>query len=218
MTAPTDETDHGEDDALAVPEDDAQAPASAEITDPAARVRAHTKLIALAAGRGGTGRSLLAANLAVYLAQAGKKVVALDADPAGGPLHQLQPRLVRCARPLGQVAVDAAADDVLPGGAPALRAGDDMVQVQLGARQLAPAVLAHVAVAHVDVVAREAHLGLRDAVVKLKHDDARHPDRPVHGANEVVAAVDFDGQLRPALEVEGLELRVDDARDTEIEQ
>ena len=32
---------------------------------------------------------MLAANIAVYLAQAAKKVVALDADPAGGPLHQL---------------------------------------------------------------------------------------------------------------------------------
>ena len=46
-------------------------------------------LIAFAAGRGGTGRSLIAANVAIYLAQAGKKVVAVDADPAGGPLHQL---------------------------------------------------------------------------------------------------------------------------------
>ena len=47
------------------------------------------RLIAFASGRGGTGRSLLAANVAVYLAQAAKKVVAIDADPAGGPLHQL---------------------------------------------------------------------------------------------------------------------------------
>ena len=52
---------------------------------PHSRVR----LIAFASGRGGTGRSLLAANVAVYLAQAAKKVVAIDADPAGGPLHQL---------------------------------------------------------------------------------------------------------------------------------
>ena len=91
MTAPPDETDHGEDDALGVPEDDGRGPASADSTDTdiAARLRPRAKLIALAAGRGGTGRSLLAANLAVYLAQAGKKVVALDADPAGGPLHQL---------------------------------------------------------------------------------------------------------------------------------
>ena len=46
-------------------------------------------LIAFAAGRGGTGRSLIAANVAVYLAQTGKKVVVVDADPAGGPQHQL---------------------------------------------------------------------------------------------------------------------------------
>jgi flagellar biosynthesis protein FlhG len=53
----------------------------------AERPRGH--LIAFAAGRGGTGRSLIAANVSIYLAQAGKKVVAIDADPAGGPLHQL---------------------------------------------------------------------------------------------------------------------------------
>jgi flagellar biosynthesis protein FlhG len=51
--------------------------------------RARPHVIALAAGRGGTGRSLLAANIAVYLAQTGKKVVAIDADPAGGSLHLL---------------------------------------------------------------------------------------------------------------------------------
>jgi flagellar biosynthesis protein FlhG len=51
--------------------------------------RSRVRLIAFASGRGGTGRSLLAANVAVYLAQAGKRVVALDADPAGGPLHHL---------------------------------------------------------------------------------------------------------------------------------
>lgn len=51
--------------------------------------RSRVRLVAFASGRGGTGRSLLAANVAVYLAQAAKKVVAIDADPAGGPLHQL---------------------------------------------------------------------------------------------------------------------------------
>jgi flagellar biosynthesis protein FlhG len=51
--------------------------------------RSRVRIIAFASGRGGAGRSLLAANVAVYLAQAAKKVVALDADPAGGPLHQL---------------------------------------------------------------------------------------------------------------------------------
>src|SRR5262245_3384915 len=51
------------------------------------RPRGH--IIAFAAGRGGTGRSLIAANVSIYLAQTGKRVVAIDADPAGGPLHQL---------------------------------------------------------------------------------------------------------------------------------
>jgi flagellar biosynthesis protein FlhG len=60
-----------------------------EPSEPVAAARSRVRLIAFASGRGGTGRSLLAANVAVYLAQAAKKVVALDADPAGGPLHQL---------------------------------------------------------------------------------------------------------------------------------
>ena len=46
-------------------------------------------LIAIASGRGGAGKSLLAANVAVYLAQMGKRVVAVDGDPAGGTLHHL---------------------------------------------------------------------------------------------------------------------------------
>ena len=56
---------------------------------PVGQERARCHLIAFAAGRGGAGRSLIAANVAIYLAQTGKKVVAIDADPAGGPLHQL---------------------------------------------------------------------------------------------------------------------------------
>jgi len=47
------------------------------------------QLIAIASGRGGTGKSLLAANVAVYLAQMGKRVIAVDGDPAGGTLHHL---------------------------------------------------------------------------------------------------------------------------------
>lgn len=46
------------------------------------------QVIAFGAGRGGTGKSLLAANVGIYLAQLGKKVVVLDADPAGGALHE----------------------------------------------------------------------------------------------------------------------------------
>ena len=83
------EGEHGDDDVVVTEDDLPGAATAAETSDPVATSRSRVKLIALASGRGGSGRSLLAANLAVYLAQAGKKVVALDADPAGGPLHLL---------------------------------------------------------------------------------------------------------------------------------
>lgn len=44
-------------------------------------------LIAIGGGRGGSGKSLLTVNLAVYLAQLGRSVVVIDADAAGANLH-----------------------------------------------------------------------------------------------------------------------------------
>jgi flagellar biosynthesis protein FlhG len=69
-----------------------EAEALAPLVEPTAELEnapPRAQIIAFAAGRGGAGRSLLAANVAVYLAQTGKKVVAVDADPAGGSLHLL---------------------------------------------------------------------------------------------------------------------------------
>ncbi len=45
------------------------------------------RVIAVGAGRGGVGKSLVAVNLAVYLAQLGKLVVLVDADAGGSNLH-----------------------------------------------------------------------------------------------------------------------------------
>ncbi len=64
-------------------------------------------------------------------------------------------------------------------------------------------------------------LVLRDAVVELQHDDARHADGAIDGVDDVTVVAVLVGlrrQLRPAREVEGLELGVDDARDTQVEQ
>jgi len=45
------------------------------------------KVIAVGAGRGGVGKGLVAANLAIYFAQLGKTVVLVDADASGTNLH-----------------------------------------------------------------------------------------------------------------------------------
>jgi flagellar biosynthesis protein FlhG len=45
------------------------------------------RLIAIGGGRGGVGKSLIAVNLAVYLAQLGRTVVLVDADHGGSNLH-----------------------------------------------------------------------------------------------------------------------------------
>jgi flagellar biosynthesis protein FlhG len=46
-------------------------------------------VIAIGGGRGGVGKSVLATNLGVYLAQLGRSVLLVDADPAGAELHTL---------------------------------------------------------------------------------------------------------------------------------
>src|SRR3990172_4757948 len=49
--------------------------------------RAARRIIAVGGGKGGAGKSLLAANVAIYLATLQKRVVLLDADLGGANLH-----------------------------------------------------------------------------------------------------------------------------------
>ncbi len=51
------------------------------------QVRAGRSVIAVGGGKGGIGKSLLAANMGVYLAQRGARVVLVDADLGGANLH-----------------------------------------------------------------------------------------------------------------------------------
>jgi len=66
-------------------------------------------VIAVASGKGGTGKSLVAANLSLFLASLGKRVVAVDAALGGAGLHGMlgvgEPRL-------------SLRDALLPGGPP----------------------------------------------------------------------------------------------------
>jgi flagellar biosynthesis protein FlhG len=52
-------------------------------------VRSVRHVLAVGGGRGGVGSSVLALNLAIYLAQLGRRVVLVDADGAGGELHTM---------------------------------------------------------------------------------------------------------------------------------
>src|SRR5271170_3150845 len=62
-------------------------PSRSQPDDVEAAARVKTRLIAVGAGRGGVGKSLVAVNLAVYLAQLGRSVVLVDADQGGSNLH-----------------------------------------------------------------------------------------------------------------------------------
>jgi flagellar biosynthesis protein FlhG len=73
--------------AWAMPDDELLEPASdlRGLSPP----RGARHVIAVTGGRGGVGSSVTAVNLAVYLAQLGRRVTLVDADPAGGQLHTM---------------------------------------------------------------------------------------------------------------------------------
>jgi flagellar biosynthesis protein FlhG len=69
--------------------DDALDPLDSEVpesTDVVPRVR---RVIAVMGSRGGVGSSIVAVNLAVYLAQLGRTVALVDADPSGAFVHSM---------------------------------------------------------------------------------------------------------------------------------
>ncbi|HEU4403305.1 MAG TPA: helix-turn-helix domain-containing protein [Candidatus Polarisedimenticolia bacterium] len=64
-----------------------QSPAPSPAPGPARSVEARQSIWTLAGGKGGVGRSLLAANLGIQLARTGRRVVLVDLDLQGSNLH-----------------------------------------------------------------------------------------------------------------------------------
>lgn len=68
-------------------------PGEAEDDDPSLppppRVAAPARILSVSGAKGGVGKSVLAANLAVYLASIGRRVILADADADGANLHTL---------------------------------------------------------------------------------------------------------------------------------
>jgi len=82
-------TDHEDSDVATTPEPERARDAdTVEVgrAEPTPRTR---QLIAIGGGRGGVGKTLLSVNLAVYLAQLGRNVVLVDADPFGSGAHTM---------------------------------------------------------------------------------------------------------------------------------
>ena len=79
-----------------------------------------------------------------------------------------------------------------------------MVEVEVLAVELMPAILAGVVVALEDVMARELHFLLRHPVEKEQQDDLGHADRKRDGADNIAAFVST-GKTEPLVEGHGLE-------------
>ena len=62
-------------------------PTLSELPPAPLRVGARCRVIAVGGARGGVGKTVLAANLGLYLSTLGRKVVLVDADPGGANLH-----------------------------------------------------------------------------------------------------------------------------------
>jgi hypothetical protein len=128
----------------------------------------------------------------------------------------MHPGFFRRAPPFLSVASQTGAHHVLPRGGAALRARDDVIEIQIRTGEATPAVLAGVAIARIDVEPTETHVAFRYAIVSNEQDHSRYPHGPIDEPDGLV--IDRAGKRRPTLEVEGLVLLVHRASDALVEK
>src|SRR5262249_1532966 len=131
-----------------------------------------------------------------------------------GMAHEPHPCLRGRTAALQAVAPMTRADDVFPHRRAALRARHDMVEIQLGTRELAAAVLTAILVPCVDVETTEPYVTARNTIVPLEQDHPRHTNGSVDEPDPVL----LDGEIGPALEIKRPVVLVHRACDVLVEQ
>jgi len=139
-------------------------------------------VVVFAGGKGGTGRSLLVANLGVFVSRLGREVVVADLDPAGANLHTylgLEPLLPTpgsMLRPPGPPRVDRVPGMSLRLCRPprAIEPGDDALRAETAemARSLEADVLIMDLGLQADPLTLDAFLGADAAVLALVPEPA----------------------------------------------
>ena len=108
-----------------------------------------------------------------------KREADLDEGPPLGPLgfaNQMQAGLLGSAVCLERIALDAGANDVLPGGRAATIARDHMVQIKIFSLESFTAILAQVFVPFENIMPGKLHLFLRKMIIDHEQNHARDPD------------------------------------------
>ena len=121
--------------------------------------------------------------------------------------NQMETGLFRGSAPFLHVARHAGTDDVIPTGAAAYRAGNDMVQGQFRGVKLLAAILTGITVAGEQVAPIELDLLPRELGKRQHPDDPGDGDGQSNRANPIVFGrlelVPEGAELRPILEVVG---------------
>jgi hypothetical protein len=97
--------------------------------------------------------------------------------------NQVDTGFLRCAIGFARIALDAGANNVLPGGRAAAVARNDVIEIQILSIERLAAVLAHIFVALENVMPGELDFFLWQVVIDHQQNDARNADAERDGSD-----------------------------------